>query len=112
MITDVIQYWMLLIASVVQAAAFAIQIPARIAFIAEVVEPQQIGDAIVLNQTAMEAMRVIAPALAGVLIGWSWFGTGGLFLTAAVTSFITGLVLLGLPPGNRGSWRTVHRWQR
>ena len=74
------------LASAVQAAAFALYLPARIAFIAEVVEPEQIGDAVVLSQTAQEAMRVIAPALAGVLIGLSWFGVGGVFLLAAGTS--------------------------
>ncbi|MGH9270236.1 MAG: MFS transporter, partial [Ilumatobacteraceae bacterium] len=94
-----IQYWMLLVASMVQAAAFAIYLPARIAFNAQVVEHDQIGPAVVLSQTAQEAMRVIAPALAGVLIG-SWFGVGGLFLMAAVTSMIAGVVLLGLPPGS------------
>lgn len=99
-VTDTIQYWMLLVASMVQAAAFAIYLPARIAFIAQVVEHDQIGPAIVLSQTAQEAMRVIAPALAGVLIGLSWFGVGGLFLMAAVTSTIAGVVLLGLPPGS------------
>ncbi len=105
-VTDRIQYWMLLVASMIQAAAFAIYLPARIAFIADVVEPKQIGDAIVLSQTTQEAMRVIAPALAGVLIGWSWFGVGGLFLMSAVTSAIACVVLFGLPPG---APRTVSR---
>ena len=99
-VTGAIHYWMLLVASMVQAAAFAIYLPARIAFIAQVVDHDQIGPAIVLSQTAQEAMRVIAPALAGVLIGLSWFGVGGLFLMAAVTSTIAGVVLLGLPPGS------------
>ena len=45
--------------------------------------PTQIGPAIVMSQTTQEAMRVIAPALAGVLIGLSWFGVGGVFLIAA-----------------------------
>ena len=99
-VTGAIHYWMLLVASMVQAAAFAIYLPARIAFIAQVVDDDQIGPAIVLSQTAQEAMRVIAPALAGVLIGLSWFGVGGLFLMAAVTSTIAGVVLLGLPPGS------------
>ncbi len=52
-------------------------LPARIAFIADVVEPEAIGPAVMLNQTTQEAMRVIAPALAGALIGLSWFGVGG-----------------------------------
>lgn len=98
-VTDVIEYWMLLAASALQAAAFAAYLPARIALIAEVVEPEQIGSAVMLSQTAQEAARVIAPALAGVLIGLSWFGAGGVFLFAAGTSTIAALVLFGLPIG-------------
>ncbi len=67
-VADVIEYWMLVVASAVQATAFALYLPARIAFIAEVVEPAAIGPAVMLSQTTQEAMRVIAPALAGVLI--------------------------------------------
>lgn len=73
-VLDVIEYWMLLVASAIQATAFALYLPARIAFIAGVVQAKDIGAAIVLSQTTQEAMRVIAPALAGVLIGLSWFG--------------------------------------
>ncbi|MET0580032.1 MAG: MFS transporter [Ilumatobacteraceae bacterium] len=99
-VTDSIEYWMLLLASAGQAAAFALYLPARIAFIVEVVEPDEIGEAVTLSQTAQEAMRVIAPALAGVLIGVSWFGVGGVFLLAAGTSVLSALVLLGMPPGD------------
>ncbi|MDQ3739293.1 MAG: MFS transporter [Actinomycetota bacterium] len=98
-VADVVEYWMLLVASAIQAAAFALYLPARIAFIAEVVEPKLIGPAIVLSQTTQEAMRVIAPAFAGVLIGLSWFGVGGVFLMSAGTSLLAGAVLFGLPPG-------------
>jgi MFS family permease len=98
-VADVIEYWMLLLASATQAAAFALYLPARIAFIAEVVESSAIGPAVMLSQTTQEAMRVVAPALAGVLIGLSWFGIGGVFLLAAATSTLAGVVLLGMPPG-------------
>ena len=47
-----------------------------------------------LSQTAQEAMRVVAPALAGVLVGLAWFGAGGVFLLSAGTSTIAALVLL------------------
>jgi MFS family permease len=98
-IADVIQYWMLLVASVVQATSFAFYLPARIAFIAELVAVEQIGIAIVVSQTAQEAMRVIGPALAGVLIGVSWFGVGGVFLLAGVTSAVSAAVVTLLPAG-------------
>ena len=99
-IADVMRYWMLLVASALQAAAFALYLPARIAFIAELVEPGQIGDAVVLSQTAQEATRVVAPALAGVLIGVAAIGAGGVFIGATALFVVASVVLLGLPPGH------------
>jgi MFS family permease len=96
-VTGIMHYWMLLAASMVQAVAFALFLPARIAAITDLVEPNQIRPAVVLSQTSVEAMRVIAPALAGVLIGVSWFGVGGVFLLAAGTSTLAAIVLIGLP---------------
>jgi MFS family permease len=98
-VLDVIAYWMLLVASVFQAVAFAFYMPARIAFISEVVNPALLGNAIVLAQMAAEAMRVIAPALAGVLIGVSWFGSGGVFLLAAGATAISAVIVTTLPIG-------------
>lgn len=98
-VTDVIAYWMLLLAGAIQAAAFAFYLPARIALISEVVPAAVLGNAIVVAQMAQEAMRVIAPALAGVLIGVAWFGVGGVFLLAGVASGLSAFLLFGLPPG-------------
>jgi MFS family permease len=98
-VADVIAYWMLLVASGMQAAAFAFYLPARIALISEVVPAQVLGNAIVVAQMAQEAMRVIAPALAGVMIGVAWFGVGGVFLIAGAASGLSAFLLWGLPPG-------------
>ena len=70
----------------IQATAFALYLPARIAFIAELVEPDAIGPAVMLSQTDAGGDARVAPALAGVLIGVSWFGVGGVFLLAAGTA--------------------------
>jgi MFS family permease len=96
-VTDVVTYWMLLIAGGVQAAAFAFYLPARIALISEVVPSALLQNAIVLSQMSQEAMRVVAPALAGVLIGMSWFGVGGVFLAAGVASGFAVLFVVRLP---------------
>lgn len=96
-VLDVEAYWMLLVASGVQGAAFAVYLPARIAYITELVEPAMVPSAVVLSQTSQEAMRVLAPALAGLLIGVAWFGVGGLFLLASGLSLVSLLLILGLP---------------
>jgi len=98
-VADEIAYWMLLVASGIQAAAFAFYLPARIALISEVVPAQVLGNAIVVAQMSQEAMRVIAPALAGVLIGVAWFGVGGVFLLAGAASAVSAALLFGLPRG-------------
>ena len=111
-VADHIEYWMLVVASMIQAVAFALYLPARIAFIAELVEPSQIGPAVVLSQTVNEAMRVVAPALAGVLIGARWFGVGGVFFLAAGTATLAAILLTGSPPGHPRSRRPVRRSPR
>ena len=107
-VADVIAYWMLLVAGGVQAAAFAFYIPARISLISEIVPSTVLRNAVVVAQISQEAMRVIAPALAGVLIGVAWFGVGGVFLVAGLSSALAALFIVALPKvppraGHRGS---------
>jgi MFS family permease len=97
-VADVIQYWMLVVAGGVQAAAFAFYLPARLGSISELIEYRLIGNAVVLSQVAQESMRVVAPTLAGVLIGVTWFGVGGVFLLGGVTAAVAAAVVLTLPP--------------
>lgn len=96
-VTDREAYWMLMVASGIQGAAFAMYLPSRISAIAELVEPSEIPSAVVLSQTSQEAMRVLAPALAGLLIGATWFGVGGLFLLAAGLCLVSLLLVARLP---------------
>lgn len=92
-----IEYWMLLAASGVQAAAFAFYLPARLALTSEVVPKALIQNGLVLTQTSQEAMRVLAPSLAGLLIGMPSFGAGGVFLTAGAASALAFVLLTRLP---------------
>ncbi len=96
-ITDVIAYWMLLVAGGVQAAAFAFYLPARISLISEVVPSSLLQNAVVLSQMSQEAMRVFAPALAGLLIGVTWFGVGGVFIASGIASALAAMFIVALP---------------
>ncbi|MBK5223615.1 MAG: MFS transporter [Acidimicrobiia bacterium] len=96
---DVLSYWMLVGASAIQAVSFAFYGPARMAFTAELVEPRTLANAVVLGQVSMEATRVVGPAAAGVLIGVSWFGPGGVFLTGAALCTLSAVFTRRLPPG-------------
>ena len=60
---------MLLVASVAQGLAFGFYGPARVAFAAKLVGPDQLGNAITLSMLSLNGTRVFAPAFAGMLAG-------------------------------------------
>ncbi|MGQ0575604.1 MAG: MFS transporter [Pseudonocardia sp.] len=69
----------------------AIEVPVRQAFVAELVGPEQLGNAVALNSLNFNLARVVGPAVAGLLI--AAVGTGWVFLINA-GSFVA--VLAGL----------------
>ena len=66
-LTNVIEWWHLMIVSTLQGCVFALQIPARTAAMSQLVPKQLIGNAMALNATAMTMMSIAAPAVGGVL---------------------------------------------
>ncbi len=98
-VTDVIEFWMLIAASVVQGGVISLLGPARLAFIAEAVQRDRMTNAILLSQSSLQLTRVLGPAIAGALIGVSFFGVGGVFFLAAGIASGGLLTTLGLPDG-------------
>lgn len=99
-VTDVIEYWMLVAASVVQGGMISLLGPARLAFIAEAVERDRMSNAILLSQASLQFTRVFGPAAAGALIGVSFVGVDGVFFIGAAFAASGVLVTFRLPPGN------------
>lgn len=62
---------------------FAFDTPARRAFVAELVPPEQIHNAVTLHSALMTGSRVLGPALAGVLV--TTVGFGWAFVVDAVS---------------------------
>ncbi|MES1259276.1 MAG: MFS transporter, partial [Gemmatimonadota bacterium] len=71
--------------------ATAFEVPARQAFIVELVPPEDLVSAAAINSTTYNLARVIGPAIAGLLVAWA--GPGAAFAVNAV-SYIA--VLIGL----------------
>jgi MFS family permease len=71
----------------------AFDIPARQAFVVEMVQSEDLINAIALNSSMVNGARVLGPAIAGVTV--SAFGEGWCFLGNAI-SYIAVLVSLGL----------------
>ena len=96
-VTDLIQFWMVLVAGVIQGVAFGFYGPARVAFAADLVGRDQLGNAITLSMLSMSTTRVFAPSLAGVLAGVAIFGVGGAYLISACFSFFSLMAIWRLP---------------
>lgn len=99
-VTDLIAYWMLVAASVVQGGMISLLGPARLAFVAEAVDRERMANAILLSQASLQFTRVFGPAAAGALIGVSFVGVDGVFFIGAAFAASGVIVTFRLPPGN------------
>ena len=78
-------------------STFAFLAPARQAYVVELVDEDQRGNAVALNQVALNASRVIGPALAGVLLAWSFSGPTGAFVVMGALYLVAVLIFTRLP---------------
>ncbi|MFN0096106.1 MAG: MFS transporter [Dehalococcoidia bacterium] len=97
---DMLEYWMLIVAGVVQGAGFAFIGPARQAFIGDLVGREALGNAVVLQQLSMNSTRVIGPSIAGFLIAMPFVGAAGVYLLTTLGFCVAMGALFWLPAGN------------
>lgn len=104
-------YWMLIGASLIQGVVISVLAPARLAFMAEVVDRRVVTNAIFLSTGTVQLTRVFGPALAGWMIGAALFGLAGAFFASAALGALSLVSLVGLPagaarsePSGRSSW--------
>ena len=89
--TNVVQVWMILGLSFVTGCCLAIAGPSYMALVFDLVDREDLANAVALNSTQFQLARVLGPVFAGV--GFKLFGLAGCFLANAV-SFVA--VVAGL----------------
>jgi MFS family permease len=82
-VTGAVQPWHVYVLAFLFGTGTAFDGPNRQAFVAEMVGPEYVSNAVGLNSASFNLARMVGPALAGLLI--SWFGSG---------AFATGWVIL------------------
>src|SRR3954447_2652383 len=92
-LTDVIQLWMVYLLAFLTGFVTAFDNPARQTFVSELVEPDDLSNAIGLNSAMFNLARIAGPAIAGILI--SLVDVGPCFALNAV-SFVAVIVSLGM----------------
>lgn len=91
-----IQLWHVLAIAVVMGIVNSFEMPAVSALVPELVEKDEISDAIAVDRSTFHATRLVGPALAGLLIGW--WGSAAAYLANAVSFLPLLFVLPTLKP--------------
>lgn len=94
-LTDLIAFWNLLVMSVLSGMAFSFNMPARQAAMPNLVPRQLLMNAMSLGSSAMNATRIVAPAIGGLLI--APIGIGGGFAVLTALYVLSAVLTLGLP---------------
>ena len=95
-ITDVIQFWHLLIVSMMTGAAFAFNMPGRQALVATLVPRERLMNAMALSTAMMNVSRIIGPPIGALLI--TPIGIGGAYVVATAFYAFSFVATFMLPP--------------
>lgn len=97
-LTGRITVWQIFMLSVFQGICIAFDMPARQAFLVEMVGSEDLMNAIALNSSMFNSARMLGPAIAGILV--AALGEGMCFLINGISylAVIAGLLLMRLTP--------------
>ena len=93
-LTGRVQIWQIFVLAALLGVVNAFDIPARQAFIVEMVGKEDLMNAIALNSSMFNGARIVGPAISGILVasigeGWCFFANG-----ASYVAVIVGLLLM------------------
>jgi MFS family permease len=96
-----VQVWEIMLLAALLGVVNAFDIPARQAFIIEMVVPEDLINAIALNSAMFNGARILGPAIAGLTVaaigeGWCFFANGISYIAV-----IIGLLLMIVKPRER-----------
>ena len=94
----VVKVWHIFVLSALLGFVNAFDIPARQAFLVEMVGKDHLMNAIALNSSMFNGARIVGPAVAGILV--ASIGEGWCFFANAVSyiAVIAGLMMMRVPP--------------
>ena len=107
-LTGLITVWQIVALAIVQGVVNAFDMPSRQSFLVEMVEKREdLGNAIALNSSMVNAARLIGPALAGIIIsaaGEAWcFVVDAVSYIAVIISLLLMRVVPRAPAHSRGN---------
>ena len=97
--TDLVTVWHVFVMALITGTVFAFNVPARQAWIPELVGEERLMNAVALNTTAFTSTGIIGPALAGGLIAVPFIGLTGVYYLMAACYAMTAVLLARIPGG-------------
>ena len=98
---DAVEIVFLALGSFAIGTMFAFVGPARQAWVVELVGADLRANAVALSQVALNASRVVAPAIAGLLVSLAFVGAAGAYYVMAALYAVATLSLVLLPPSRK-----------
>lgn len=109
---DVVRTWHLLVLATLSGVGFAFEVPARQAYVVELVGRDHLRNAVALNSALVNLSRIIGPSIAGLVMGT--VGIGYCFLLDALSYLLVIVTLLLLrvtpytpPPRSGTHWQAL-----
>jgi MFS family permease len=115
--TGLVRYWMVLLMAGLLGTVNAFYVPARQAFVPELVEKEDLLNAVALNSTIFNGARVVGPAIGGLLIASVGLALNFYINAASYLAVIIGLLLIRPRPvaataRERTIWQTMREGLR
>jgi MFS family permease len=93
-VADRVEFWMLIVATVILGIAFGYDMPAYQAFLPELVPPEKISQVVALNSSTFHGTRIVGPALAGGIIAALGLSAAYFINAASFIAVILSLVII------------------
>ncbi|MGE4608530.1 MAG: MFS transporter [Myxococcota bacterium] len=94
LVTGRLEFWHLVVGAFLMGCTFPIIMPSRMAIVVRIVGKDTLGSAMALTSGGMNAMRIVAPAMAGFLV--APLGIGGTYAVSVSLYVLAALCMLGV----------------
>jgi MFS family permease len=93
-VSDQVQFWMIIAATMMLGVAFGYDMPAYQALLPELVGPEKISQVVALNSSTFHGSRMIGPAIAGIVIGVAGIAAAYFINAASFLAVIVSLLIV------------------
>lgn len=107
-VLDVLNIWILFALTTAMGITFAMLMPARQAWVGDLLKGPALTNGVALQQLMMNATRIVGPLAAGGMIAWAAMGIGGTYMAMSSLFIMSlGLLFLMQPTRRRSSGNDV-----